>query len=188
VDHEPLSRQTGTDWEQAELIARARRGDEEAWEVIVRRHSDAAWKLGWMMVREREAAEDVVQETFVRVRAKLSDYRGGSFRSWILAICRNQARDELRRRGRRACEVSLEGASLAGEPQEDRWADLVDLHEALDGLPEDEREALLLQWAGLTSKEIADTLGVAPTTIRSRIARGREKLVRLREERREKAR
>jgi RNA polymerase sigma-70 factor (ECF subfamily) len=183
-----MSPEAGAGGDQAELIARARRGDEEAWETIVRHHWDAAWTLSRMMVPETQAAEDVVQETFARVRDKLTDYRGGSLRAWILAICRNQARDELRRRGRRACEVSLEGVRLADEAQEDRWAARLDLQRALADLPDDEREALLLRWAGFSSTEIAGVLGVAPTTIRSRVARGREKLVRLREERREKAR
>ena len=134
-------------------------------------------------MRDQFGAEEVTQETFRVVRERLADYRGqGSLCGWIHTICRNQALDELRRRRRLAREVPIdECPTIDARPPaatEERWVQRIDLERALAMLADEEREALLLTAAGYTSDELAVTLGVAATTIRSRRARARAALLR----------
>jgi RNA polymerase sigma-70 factor (ECF subfamily) len=132
------------------------------------------------MVRDRSEAEGVVQSTFRLVKEKLPDYRGtGSLRAWILTIGRRQALDEMRRRRRLSREVPIAVVQPAVSSEEESLITRVDLTRALASLTGDERRTLLLTAAGYTSDEMADVLGVAATTIRSRRATAREKLLRL---------
>jgi RNA polymerase sigma-70 factor (ECF subfamily) len=167
----------------ASLVARARAGDQAAWAAIVEHHWQSVWILSRRIVRDQFGAEEVTQETFRIVRERLSDYRGqGSLCGWIQTICRRQALDELRRRRRLAREVSFDVCPglVARQPAttEERLVQRMDLERALGVLAEEEREALLLTAAGYTSDELAATLGVAATTIRSRRARAKAALLR----------
>lgn len=166
------------------LAARAVAGDEAAWSTIVERHYKSIWTLSSNITRNEQAAEDVLQETFLAVKERLSEYRGhGPLGGWIKTICRRQAFDELRRRSRLAREVPIEaGMDAFGGPvvarTEERWVRDLDVKRALAFLDEDEREAVVMRTLGYTSEEIGRALGVAPTTIRSRIARARMRLAR----------
>lgn len=164
------------------LASRALSGDAGAWEAIVERHWKSVWSMSRRIVRDQHGAEEVTQETFLVIQERLSEYRGqGPLCGWIHAICRRQAFDELRRRGRLARVVSIEdGLDPAGSalPVEERWVRHIDLERALASLDDDEREALLMTAAGYTSEELGQMLGVAPTTIRSRRARARTRLTR----------
>lgn len=163
------------------LAARAVAGESAAWESIVQRYWKSVWNLSRRIVRDQHGAEEVTQETFLLIQERLTEYRGqGPLCGWIHTICRRQAFDELRRRGRRPELPIEEGLDPGGGgPAEERWVRHIDLERALAGLEDDEREALLLRATGYTSEEIGQTLRVAPTTIRSRIARGRAKLARV---------
>jgi RNA polymerase sigma-70 factor (ECF subfamily) len=164
----------------AALVARARAGDRAAWATIVERHWGQAWSLSWAMVRDRSEAESVVQNTFRIVKEKLPDYRGhGPLRAWIQVICRRQALDEMRRRRRLSRELPIACVLPMVRSQEESLITKIDLTRALAALTSDERRAILLTAAGYTSDEMADVLGIAPTTIRSRRARARGKLLRL---------
>jgi RNA polymerase sigma-70 factor, ECF subfamily len=180
MDEEALRRaQEG----ELRLVGQARAGDEMAWEAIIRQHFEGVWSLSRRIVRDQQGAEEVTQETFRVVKEKLWEYRGpGALCGWIHAICRRQALDQLRRRARLAREVSIEGwpeeSVNRAQTGEERWIEHIDLDRALASLEQEEREALLLTEAGYTSDELAKTLGVAPTTIRSRRARARARLLR----------
>ncbi len=165
------------------LAAQAVAGDAVAWEVIVERHWKSVWNLSRRIVRDQHGAEDVTQETFLVVKERLAEYRGnGALCGWIHAICRHRAFDQRRRRGRLAREVAIEDGlspSIATEVAgEERWVCHLDLERALDALEDEEREALLMMAAGYTSEELGQLLGVAATTIRSRRARARMRLIR----------
>jgi RNA polymerase sigma-70 factor, ECF subfamily len=167
----------------ASLVARAQSGDETAWTAIVELHWKQVWSLSRIIVRDRHGAEEVAQETFRAVKDKLAAYQGeGTLCGWIQSICRHQALDELRRRSRHAREVSigdtpgLEARAVSGEQ---RRVEHVDLENALAALDDEERDALLLTEAGYTSDELANALGVAARTIRSRRARARTRLLQL---------
>jgi RNA polymerase sigma-70 factor (ECF subfamily) len=169
-----------------ELAARTREGDESAWEVIVMRNYDDVWDLSVNIMRDRTAAEDVLQDTFLAARRKLEQYRGECpLRNWIFTICRNRCRDEFRRRGRRSRDVSMDSgeSDSAGRPvvvmegAEDAWVRRQDLDRALDRLGDEEREAFVLMKAmEYSSEKAAKLVGVAPSTMRSRLGRAREQL------------
>jgi RNA polymerase sigma-70 factor (ECF subfamily) len=165
------------------LVARARAGDEAAWTEIVGLHWRPVWSLSRRIVRDQHRAEEVTQETFRVIKEKLAEYRGeGALCAWIHAICRRLALDELRRHTRLAREVSIEDPRLLNGRQvagaEDGWVQHIDLERALALLEDEEREALLMTEAGYTSEELAKVSGVAATTIRSRRARARVRLLR----------
>jgi RNA polymerase sigma-70 factor (ECF subfamily) len=182
MDNDSLGPAGGEDGD-VRLAARALAGDAGAWEVIVERHWKSVWSLSRRIVRDQHGAEEVTQETFLVIQERLGEYRGqGALCGWIHAICRRQAFDELRRRGRLAREVSIEdGVDPSGRcvtPAEERWVRHIDLERALASLEDEEREAMLMTAAGYTSEELGLMLGVAPTTIRSRRARARTRLTR----------
>jgi RNA polymerase sigma-70 factor (ECF subfamily) len=148
--------------------------------TILKLHWTSVWRLSMVIVRERQGAEDVAMETFSALRRKLATYRGeGPLGTWIQTICRRLALDELRRRSRRGCEMSIDapGVERLGRSGEDDWIGRLDLEKALASLGEKEREAILLQAAGYSSTDAAEMLGVAPTTVRSRQAKARAKLL-----------
>ena len=155
----------------ARLIALARAGDETAWTAIVELHWKQVWRVSRTIVRDQGGAEEVAQETFRVVRDRLADDRGGgTLCGWIQSVCRQQALDELRRRARMAREVSIEGSTAPG-------AGPGGVERALATLDEEEREALLVTEAGTSAAELATAMGVAATTITSRRARARARLV-----------
>jgi RNA polymerase sigma-70 factor (ECF subfamily) len=182
MDNDSLDPAGGEDGD-VRLAARALSGDAGAWEAIVERHWRSVWNLSRRIVRDQHGAEEITQDTFLVIQERLGEYRGqGALCGWIHTICRRQAFDELRRRGRLAREVSIEdGVDPSGRcvvPAEERWVRHIDLERALASLEDDEREALLMTAAGYTSDELGQMLGVAPTTIRSRRARARTRLTR----------
>jgi RNA polymerase sigma-70 factor (ECF subfamily) len=182
MDNDAVGPEAGEDGD-VRLAARALSGDAAAWEEIVERHWMSVWNLSRRIVRDQHGAEEVTQETFLVIHERLGEYRGqGALCGWIHTICRRQAFDELRRRGRLAREVSIEdGLDRGGEgvvPAEERWVRHIDLERALASLEADEREALLMTAAGYRSEELGQMLGVAATTIRSRRARARTRLTR----------
>lgn len=177
--------------DESSLVARALDGDQAAWERIVRLHWRHVGALSWAIVQDPMVAEDVAQDTFVNVRRRLVQYRGeGALGAWIHTICRNLALEEVRRRRRRARDVSFDGPNpqawengvcsrVAGtrNDDEDHLVLRLDLETGLRRLPRDEREAfVLIKRMGYSSDEAAELTGVAPSTVRSRLARARGRL------------
>lgn len=193
MGQEALGTTPGDQGDDLEVAARALDGDEAAWETIVRRYYEEVWKLSWVLVRDRATAQDITQDTFLTLKRKLTQYRGACpLKHWILSICRNRCRDEFRRRQRRGFDVSLESLDQqAGGPSasarhvseidpEEGWSRHLDLDRALDELGEEEREAfVLIVQMGYTSAETAELMGVAPSTMRSRLGRARHRLTAL---------
>lgn len=152
----------------AGLAARARAGDETAWSAIVELHWKQVWSLSRMVVRDDPGAEEVTQETFRTVRDRLASFEAGrSLCSWIQAIGRQRALEELRRRGRQAAPAGPKTPG-AGPP---------DTELALTRLEPDEREALLLSVAGSTPEELAGALGIDAAAVRARMASARARLL-----------
>ncbi len=156
-----------------------------SWEEVVRDHSARVFRLAYRLSGNRQDAEDLTQETFVRVFRSLSSYTPGTFEGWLHRITTNLFLDLARRRQRIRFDAlpddsaGQQGGSLPGrEPSpEQAYADAHfdhDVQAALDALPPDFRVAVVLcDIEGLTYEEIADTLGIKLGTVRSRIHRGR---------------
>jgi RNA polymerase sigma-70 factor, ECF subfamily len=151
-----------------------------SWDDIVREHSARVYRLAYRLSGNRQDAEDLTQETFVRVFRSLASYTPGTFEGWLHRITTNLFLDMVRRRQRiRFDSLPDDNARLPGrEPSpEQAYHDThlaPDVQEALDALPPDFRVAVVLcDMEGLTYEEIAATLGIKLGTVRSRIHRGR---------------
>lgn len=181
---------SGSPDDVGDLVRRAQRGELAAFNTLVVRHQDAAFSLAYRFLRSRESAEDVTQEAFLRAFRRLDTFRGDRFRSWLLRIVANAARDELRRRKRRP-QRSLDEARddpdmpnidpVEPRPGPQAAAENADLRrvldEALGQLPEDWRLVVLLSDVhGLAYDEVAASAGIPVGTVKSRLSRARARL------------
>jgi len=151
------------------------------WDEVVREHADRVYRLAYRLAGNRADAEDLTQETFVRVFRSLAQYSPGTFEGWLHRITTNLFLDMVRRRQRIRFDALPEDAGdrLAGtdagpEQAYDEMHLDPEIQAALDALPPDFRVAVVLcDLEQLSYEEIAATLGVKVGTVRSRIHRGR---------------
>jgi len=178
------------------LLDRARDGDLDAFNDLVRLYQDQLFALVVRMVPDRDQASDCVQEAFFSAFRNLSSFRGGSVKSWLNRICVNAAMDTQRARKRRPAQPypELEDDSWqppAGEDADpERTAMGAERSRALAGalsrITDDQRVAIVLyDVEGFDYAEIADMTGVSLGTVKSRIHRGRLALRGLLEDRME---
>jgi RNA polymerase sigma factor (sigma-70 family) len=153
------------------------------WEEVVREHSPRVYRLAYRLAGNQQDAEDLTQETFVRVFRSLADYTPGTFEGWLHRITTNLFLDMVRRRQRiRFDSLPDDSERLPGRERspEQVYTDShldPDVQRALDALHPDFRVAVVLcDIEGLSYEEIATTLGIKLGTVRSRIHRGRLQL------------
>lgn len=154
------------------------------WQQIAEDYGKFLFTVAFRLTNDRHDAEDLVQETLLRVRTGLASYVPGSLEGWLARIVTNLFIDQARRRQRRPVQLLAEpdlGHHLPDAPAaEEAWAGSVlpgDLQDALTALPLDYRVAVVLcDVAGRSYQEIADTLDLPIGTVRSRIHRGRQAL------------
>jgi RNA polymerase sigma factor (sigma-70 family) len=151
------------------------------WDEIVREHADRVYRLAYRLSGNRADADDLTQETFVRVFRSLAEYTPGTFEGWLHRITTNLFLDMVRRRQRIRFDALPDDAGdrlasrQAGPEQTYEQMHLdPEIQRALDALPADFRVAVVLcDLEQLSYEEIAATLGVKVGTVRSRIHRGR---------------
>ena len=156
-------------------------GQVPGWEEIVTEHSARVYRLAYRLTGNQHDAEDLTQETFLRVFRSLSTYSPGTFEGWLHRITTNLFLDQVRRKRRVRIdpwgdETERLPASTASTPERGfEHANLdSDVQRALDALPPEFRAAVVLcDMEGLSYEEIGVTLGVKLGTVRSRIHRGR---------------
>jgi RNA polymerase sigma factor (sigma-70 family) len=177
----------GRSSEDAGLAARARDGDVGAFEELVTRYQGIAFRVAWLVVRNRGDAEDAVQDAFVKAYYAMPRYRPGApFRPWILRIvtneARNRGRSSRRREGLALRLAATEEANQVPPPEAavlDR-ADAEALVAALGRLPERDRLVIAYRYLfEMSEAETAEAMEVRPGTVKSRLSRA---LVRLRTE------
>jgi RNA polymerase sigma-70 factor (ECF subfamily) len=177
-----------------ELVERARGGDPEAFRALVVRHQRRVYAVALGIVRDRDLAWDVSQETFVRVHQHLAGFRDdAAFETWIRRITARVSIDVLRkeRPSRRqdladVPEPTLREAAsgvlataLGTDPQETVLRRELSgrLGEALDQLPDLHRAILVLrEMDGLSYEELAERLGIPKGTVMSRLFHARKKM------------
>jgi RNA polymerase sigma-70 factor (ECF subfamily) len=177
---------SSNDAELTALIARARTGDARAFDDLARREERALYRHAARIVGPGADAEDVVQDAFLSAWKSIRSFEGTSFRAWLFRIVTNRALDRVRSRKRRA-ELPLEPA----DDEEVTWAEpaapgpeladiaasreaLAVVEQALEGVPEDQRAALILRDVeGFAYEEIAVMTSVEIGTVKSRIHRAR---------------
>jgi RNA polymerase sigma-70 factor (ECF subfamily) len=162
------------------------RGQRSAFLEAALPHLDAVTQLARHLTGQRCDAEDLVQETFLRAYAHFGEYRGGSMRAWLAAICLNAARSQGRRLARRPRELldaEPETAAESGDPVADAalgnlaWTAI---RAGLAQLPEPQRLCIvLMDVAGYTASETATLLGCPRGTVLARVHRGRVRLARM---------
>ncbi|WP_151529911.1 MULTISPECIES: RNA polymerase sigma factor SigE [Corynebacterium] len=161
----------------------AGQGSMPTWAELVEEHADSVYRLAFRLSGNQHDAEDLTQETFMRVFRSLKNYQPGTFEGWLHRITTNLFLDMVRHRNKIRMESLPEdyervpGTVLTPE-QAYQVANLdPSLQEALDSLSPDFRVAIVLcDVLGMSYDEIADTLGVKMGTVRSRIHRGRTQL------------
>lgn len=126
-----------------------------------------------------DKADDLVQETLVKAWDKQSSFElGTNLKAWLFTILRNEFYSQMRKRGREVQDSDgIMTARLAVHPSQDGMLDLEDFRAALDKLPADQREAVILIGAsGFSYEEAADICGCAVGTVKSRVSRARTRL------------
>jgi RNA polymerase sigma factor (sigma-70 family) len=168
----------------ADLVREALAGDVSAFGRLIERHFGAVHAIALAKLRDAEAAQDLVQEVFLRVQLNLGRLgQADRFAPWVCRIARNLATDWLRRGARSsrliaqvqaeapmpaAADFQAKGVREAMEAEEEARH----LRRAIFALPEDQCTAVLLHFAeGLTQREIADRLGIGQATVSRQIRR-----------------
>jgi RNA polymerase sigma-70 factor (ECF subfamily) len=126
-----------------------------------------------------DRADDLVQETLVKAIANRDKFKmGTNLHAWLVTILRNQFYSEGRRRWREVSDAEgTHAARLVEQPAHSGRLELVEFMAALQVLPEDQREALILVGAsGLSYEEAAEVLGTRVGTVKSRVSRARRRL------------
>ncbi|HET9650228.1 MAG TPA: RNA polymerase sigma factor SigM, partial [Microlunatus sp.] len=165
----------------------ARRGDPQAFAVLVARHRDRLWAVALRTVRDPDEAADALQDAYISAFRRADTFRGDcAVTTWLHRIVVNACLDRLRRdtvalrRAGDLAELDLPDRHDHHSSTETR----LDVREALASLPEGQRMALVLvDMHGLPVAEAAAVLGVAEGTVKSRCFRGREALAALLRER-----
>jgi RNA polymerase sigma-70 factor (ECF subfamily) len=170
---------------EAELVERAKRGDQGAYGLLVQAYQGIAFRTAYLVVGDAAEAEDAAQEGFVKAYYALRRFRRGApFRPWVLQIVANEARNRRRSAGRRtglvrrtAAEApsgeaapSPEAALISGEEQKA-------LLDAVNKLKEDDRLVISCRYfLELSEAETAEVLGWRRGTVKSRLSRALERL------------
>jgi RNA polymerase sigma factor (sigma-70 family) len=172
--------------DESELVERARRGDDHAYEELVRAHQGIAFRTAYLLAGNATDAEEAAQEAFIKAYRALGRFRSGSpFRPWLLQIVANEARNRRRSAGRRSALAlraaaaegssggaapSPEGSLLADEEREQLLA-------AVNGLREEERLVIACRYfLELSEEETAAALDLRLGTVKSRTSRALEHL------------
>ena len=177
--------------DEVALIADACKGDPEAFNRLVLAYQELAYNLAYRMLGEEDASEDATQMAFISAYRNLSSYRGGSFKAWMLRIVTNTCYDELRRKHRHPTtplepeiddeEIESPRWLVGDEPLPEETIEQNELGQAiqhcLSDLPEEFRSvAIMIDVQGLAYDEVSLAIGKPLGTIKSRLARARDRL------------
>ncbi len=172
--------------DEAELISRCQKGDEEAFKEIFDRYHKTVYRVAYGVLRQREDVLEIVQEVFIKLFRSIKNFKGESkFSTYLYRMAVNTAIDHLRKTGKPLLS-SLdgdEGIQLPedGEKRPDRiflYRELEEkVNEALGSIPEEQRTAIILREVeGLSYQEIADTMECSIGTVMSRLHYGRKRM------------
>jgi RNA polymerase sigma factor (sigma-70 family) len=170
---------------EAELVLRARRGDADAYAVLVAAHQEMTFRTAYLVLGDAAEAEDAAQEAFVKAYRALDRFRDAEpFRPWLLRIAVNAARNRRRAAGRRAglrlrIEAGMPRDAVAPSPEAEAVAaeERRRLLDAVNALGADDRLVIGARYfLDLSIDEIATLAGVRPGTVKSRLFRARARL------------
>jgi RNA polymerase sigma-70 factor (ECF subfamily) len=163
----------------------ATESDAEAFAILYDRHSRAAYSLAYRMMGDKHAAEDLLQDAFLKVWRGATSYRTerGSLRTWILSIVHNRGIDQLRSSAsRRRTQEKVVASAPISQPSEAfaatwRNTQREQVREALGTLPKEQLKILeLAYFSGYTHVEISELLGLPLGTVKGRMRLGMKKI------------
>jgi RNA polymerase sigma-70 factor (ECF subfamily) len=168
-----------------ELAMEAARGDGQAFGVLVDRHYDRLFALGFRLTGARAEAEDLTQDICAALPAKLAQFRGEArFTTWLYRVAVNAAHDRRRRRATHARAATGWGdwelnrqAAMAEEAARADW-----LTTAMRALPDDLRDTLALVLDGIGHAEAGEILGISEGTVSWRMSEVKKRLRAMKEE------
>ena len=167
--------------DEPELVARVQRGDAGAFDVLVRRYLRRSGAIAYRLLGNREDAEDLVQDAFIRALDRIDTFEAGrSFGPWFFRILVNTGLNARRSRSLRLMDD--EPADLrSDDPLPDELAERQEVRDrftaALAALPERQRLIVsMFEVDGFTSAEIAETLGITQETVRWHVHQARRAL------------
>jgi RNA polymerase sigma-70 factor (ECF subfamily) len=162
------------------LVNKARAGDIDAYEVLVRRHRDRIYRIALRMLGDRHDAEDIAQDVVIQIWTALTGFTGASsFTTWLYRIVVNRCLNQLRRRHwtRPVLEGDpqpVAGAEATVIARQRAWAAM----EAIAALPSDQRAVIVLhQLEGLSYREVAAVVNISEDAVRGRLHRARLSLL-----------
>ena len=168
-----------------DLISLIAQGDAKAFAVLYDRHCRPAYSLAYRMVGEKQAAEDLTQDAFLKIWRSARSYRAqrGSVRTWLLSIVHNRAIDQLRSlASRRRTQEKVEACAPKSQPSEafaQSWrnSQREQVREALKSLPKEQLKILeLAYFSGYTHVQIAELLDLPLGTVKGRMRLGLKKM------------
>lgn len=164
-----------------ELIDQYLAGDIDAFNELVAAHEDRVFAICLRMLRNRDAALDATQDTFLTVFRKADRYRAqAAFSTWLYRVTVNTCYDHLRREKRKQAD-RLPDAYDAPDPQAGDPFDAVDVRSDIESalqqlIPEFRAAVVLVDLQGMSLEQASDTLDVPTGTIKSRLFRARKQL------------
>ena len=166
------------DTDETELITRASRGDANAFEALVNDYYEVMFKMAYKWCGNRRDAEDITQESCIKLAKGIGSYKGDSkFTSWLYVLVINTAKDWYKSQNRHPEGTELLESIVIEDERSDEKLYAKQVLEEVNKLPETERESLLLVLGqGLSHKEAAKLSGVKESTISWRIHEARKKL------------
>jgi RNA polymerase sigma-70 factor, ECF subfamily len=167
------------------LVRDIKKGDARAMEEIVRRYSNKVYNLAYHLTRDAAAAEEIMQDVFLTVIAKIGTLTNEAyFSTWLYRVTTNAAYGFLRKEKKFSEQTPVEDIDQEIQPNLD-WSELPDdvllseesrevLRRSIDALPEAMRTVVIMKdMEGLKNEEIADALGISVPAVKSRLHRGR---------------
>ena len=171
------------------MIAAARRGDTGSFNRLVSHYQDMVYNVAYRILGDADAAADASQDTFLSAYKAIANFKGGSFKSWLLRITTNACYDQLRLHQRRptssldAIYTDTDPSShfINGRETPEEHALRQELgqilQQAIHTLPPDQRVTLVLSDVqGLSYKEVSEVTRVSVGTVKSRLSRARARL------------
>jgi RNA polymerase sigma-70 factor (ECF subfamily) len=180
--------------DEVALIRDAQRGDLDSFNRLVIAYQELAYNLALRMLDDEASAEDATQTAFISAYRHMDGFRGGSFKSWVMRMVTNTCYDELRRQKRRPTtplepvndedDEEVESPYWMADdhnPTPEQALDQRELESAiqncLSDLPDDFRSVVIMvDVEGLDYQEVSDAIGKPLGTVKSRLARAREKM------------
>ncbi|MEL6543607.1 MAG: sigma-70 family RNA polymerase sigma factor [Myxococcota bacterium] len=159
-------------------VEQAQGGDSRAMEQLYRAHAPAVHDYALRFARNRDVAEEVTQETFIRAFRSIGRFRGQSkFRTWLFSIAINRLRTEMQKRSKRSSDLDISDVEIGEEGPTPSGMSRRALQRALAALPEGYREVVLMHDVqGMGHGEIAQLRGTSVGTSKSQLHKARAKL------------